>query len=141
MVNRIVPVLTFALGLAVPAFAGQPEREKKKEEEPKVKAAQEESKKACGCAPDIKVAWETYTAAADMGRVSSAAGAITDALKELCTDAENKKAICTGLKANSIKIHYKKGSEIEHKGKTIVCGTDDMSYCSSAQFKALFEKW
>jgi hypothetical protein len=142
MAKRVImPLLTFALTLAVPALAGQPEREKKKEEEPKVKQAIEDSKKACGCAPDIKVDWDSYKSASDMGSISSAAESVAEALKGLCTDAENKKAICKGLKSYSIGIHFKAGSDFEEKSKAVTCGTDGSSFCSSGQFRAIFEKW
>jgi hypothetical protein len=142
MVKRmILPQLTLALALASPALAGQPERETRKQEEPKVKQAMDDGKKACGCAPEIKVDWDSYKSSSDMGSISSAAEGVSQALKELCTDGDNKKAICKGLKSTTITIHFKTGSEFEDKGKTVVCGTDGSSFCSSGQFRQIFEKW
>jgi hypothetical protein len=119
-----------AATLAVPAFAGQAEREAKKSEEPSVTAATKAVKAACGCAPTIKVSWDSYKVADDMLRISDAADSIKDGAAEVCADKEGKAAFCKGVKGMTIDIHYKKGGDYGNHGGKVSCGTDDSTYCS-----------
>ena len=76
------------------AFAGQAERDKKKEVEAEMPAAKAAFKKACGCDLHFDIKWETFKSFEDMRAVHGLVDNFQSHAPEVCKDAEAKKAIC-----------------------------------------------
>lgn len=131
--------LVVTMLLVTTVMAGKPERDKKKELEPKIKDAIAEAKAACGCDFAIDVKWDTYTKADDMFRILEGVTSFTEAEKEVCQSQEDKDAFCKGSKGMKGQVIFQKEPKFEKKDKLLICGSSDSSYCGSHQVKPVFD--
>jgi hypothetical protein len=76
------------------AFAGQAERDKKKEVEAELPAAKAVFKKSCGCDLAFDIKWDTFKTFGAMRAVHGLVDNFQSYAPEVCKDAEARKAIC-----------------------------------------------
>src|SRR5262245_51716567 len=81
------------------AFAGRAERERQRELEPKITTASASVSATCGCAPEVKVDWETFKTVESMYTVDFAVDSYREIAEDTCkADKEAKDGFCSNVK-------------------------------------------
>ena len=139
MTFTVLLTATLLLG-AVPAFAGKPERDKADELKGNVDAAVKAISSACGCEGKVTVDWSSYTSADTMARIGDVLQSVQDAATGYCEKPADKQAFCANITEFAVKFS---GTEIEPllTGKTVAVQSNDSSYVSADQIRAILDKF
>jgi hypothetical protein len=132
----------FGLSLvAAPVRAGKPERDRAKELERLMKAAQGAIKKSCGCGPSLAGKWRTFPDVHKMFRCHDTVDAIKDASLKHCADAKSKQAYCKNVSRFEIAFTTERYNQPKQSGKTIQTWCTDMKYTNADELKAILDKF
>ncbi len=140
-ISAVVLGLVGLMLVSAPVRAGKPERDRAKELERLMKAAQGAIKKSCGCGPSLAGKWQSFPDVHKMFRCHDTVEAIKDASVKHCTDADSKRAYCRNVSRFEIAFTGERYEQPKQSGKTIQTWCTDLKYTNADELKTLLDKF